>query len=238
MSDLFAKIPLEHEKIEDESRFNGIYKLKDLTNEICDNGYCDIDSDFFSSKVDDIPYDEFSDDWDSTEEYEEEYEDYDEDEDDDGGSFDHVPFTPILPRVNNLIQFSYASSSMSKNRFNVVIHGIENINPNTLSNCISECSFDNDSVNVKMYPDPETYHRLCETMYGVYDCLDCRSGYSKAKGGDIEIQILDPTGVIVMKHKFYGTVISSVNEDSFSYDSNDLHEVNVTFYYDHHCVED
>ena len=210
--------------------------LKDLTNEICDNGYCEIKSDYFTSKV----------------EHEYDFDDYFPDEEECDEDFDessdikykglYEPFG-ILDNCNKKLNifgsYSYIDRDIRKNRFNVVINGIQGLDSFYLSNCVSEISFDNNCVYVKFLAYPKLYHCLYEEVNSYYDVSFGRMS-SKPNFGDITIQVIDPTGVVVLSHKFFNTFISAINQDSFSYSDEDVQylDLDVTFNYDHYLVEE
>lgn len=203
--------------------------LKDLTNEICDNGYCEVKSDYFTSKVE-HDYD-FDDDF-----CEEECDDDSDVSSEDISDRMYEPFS-ILDSYNKKIHicgsYSYIDNDIRRNRFNVVINGIQGLDSFYLSNCVNEISFDNNCVYVKFLADPKLYHRLYEEINVSFVRMATKPNF-----GDITIQVMDPTGVVVLSHKFFNTFISSINQNSFSYSDDDLQYLDVTFNYDHYLVEE
>lgn len=203
--------------------------LKDLTNEICDNGYCEIKSDYFTSKVE---HDYDFDDYFCEEECDEDFNGIN----DNLSDIKYEPFR-ILDgydkKINICGTYSYIDRDIRKNRFNVVINGIQGLDSFYLSNCVNEISFDNNCVYVKFLADPKLYHRLYEEVNVSFVRMATKPNF-----GDITIEVLDPTGVVVLSHKFFNTFISTINQDSFCYSDDDIQRLDVTFNYDHYLVEE
>ena len=194
--------------------------LKDLTNEICDNGYCEIKSDYFTSKVEhDYDFDDF----------------YKEECDESNNNLNERNYEPfkISDCHNKEIKFyeCYSYTDIRRNRFNVVINGIQNLSSDYLSKCIEKVSFDNNAVYIKFFAEPKLYRYMYEELKNCYDV-----GFSP-NFGDITIQLLDPTGVVALEHKFLRTYISKINQEGFCYDVDYLPYLDVTFNYDNYLVE-
>lgn len=207
--------------------------LKDLTNEICDNGYCEVDSNFFTSKVEHNYDDEY---------YEDDWDDEVDDEYDEGNcDFNLEPFTPLQhqPTFPHFKEVSYSYADVRKNRFNVLISGMGKLSPEYVARFVTEISFDNNSVNVCFLCDKDLAFYLSDEAracgYGEYDI---RGGCVRnRRNGEIVIEVLDPTGCVIMKHKFFNVMIESVNFDGFSYSEDDLQYIKVRFNYDHYVME-
>lgn len=207
--------------------------LKDLTSEICDNGYCEIDSNFFTSKVEhDYGEECYGDDWDD-----EVNEEYDEVNSNLGlESSTSLQNQSVFPHFKEI---SYSYADVRKNRFNVLISGMGTLKPEYVARFVTNISFDNNSVNVCfLYDKNLTCYLSNEAMNCAYGEYDIRGGCVRnRRNGEIIIEVLDPTGCVIMTHKFFNVMIESVNFDGFSYSEEDLQYIRVVFNYDHFITE-
>ena len=60
-----------------------------------------------------------------------------------------------------------------------------------------------------------------------------RQGYAAGYKRDIELEMLDPTGVVVQKWILKNTMITNVNFGSLSYDDDNVAEINGTLRFDY-----
>lgn len=209
--------------------------LKDLTSEICDNGYCEIGSNFFTSKVEhDYGEECYEDDWDD----EVNEDDWDDEVDSNLGL---EAFTPLQNQsfFPHFKEVSCSYADVRKNRFNVLISGMGGLKPEYVAQFVTEISFDNNSVNVCfLYDNNLACYLSNEAMNSVYGEYDVRGGCVRnRRNGEIKIEVLDPTGSVIMTHKFFDVMIESVNFDGFSYSEDDLQYIRVVFNYYHFITE-
>ena len=59
-----------------------------------------------------------------------------------------------------------------------------------------------------------------------------RMGYAAGYKKDVDLEMLDPTGVVVQKWDLQGTQINDVDFGGLDYSSSDLADISVTFRFD------
>ena len=59
-----------------------------------------------------------------------------------------------------------------------------------------------------------------------------RQGYAAGYKKDVELEMLDPTGVVVQKWILQGTQINDADFGSLGYTENDLATIDITFRFD------
>jgi hypothetical protein len=59
-----------------------------------------------------------------------------------------------------------------------------------------------------------------------------RQGYAAGYKKDIELEMLDPTGVVIEKWILQGTMITSANFGDLDYSSSDIADISVTLRFD------
>ena len=201
--------------------------LEDLTKEICDNGYCEIDSNFFTSKVEHDYNDDF---------YNEEVFDDECSEENCCEDFGIANIRPIF--LNNKVKYSgyFTYSEPGKNLFNVLIKGLGNFKPEYIAEKVTELTFDENSIEICLFCDTNLATYLFNEANVDFGERDFRGGCIRnRKGGEIVIEQLDATGRIIMEYKFYNTTMSSVNCDGTSGEDN-LY-IRIGFGYDYFLTE-
>jgi len=203
---------------------------KDFNEGIIDNGYCEIDSKFFTSKVEHDYNDDFYD--------EEVFDDEisEEDECKDFGIANIQPMQPIF--LNNKVKYSgyFTYSELGRSLFKVLINGLGNFKPEYLAEKVTEVKFDENSIEISILCDSNLVVYLSNEINLCHGEYDFRADYvKKLVNSDIIIQQLDSTGCVVMEYKFYNAIISSVDFDGISY-GDDEYYVKVIFSYEYFLV--
>jgi len=82
---------------------------------------------------------------------------------------------------------------------------------------------------------PSASQALMEWVRLHAESVTGRMGYAAGYKKDIDLEMLDPTGVVVEKWILYGTFLSDVNFNSLAYNSDTLATINATLRMDR-CV--
>jgi hypothetical protein len=79
---------------------------------------------------------------------------------------------------------------------------------------------------------PSATQALMEWVRLHSESVTGRQGYAAGYKKDVELEMLDPTGVIVEKWILQGTMLNDVDFGSLAYDSNDIAEITATLRFD------
>ena len=82
---------------------------------------------------------------------------------------------------------------------------------------------------------PSASQALMEWVRLCAESVTGRMGYAAGYKKDVDLEMLDPTGVVVEKWIMYGTFLTDVNFDTLAYNSDDLAKINATLRMDR-CI--
>jgi len=79
---------------------------------------------------------------------------------------------------------------------------------------------------------PSATQALMEWVRLHSESVTGRQGYAAGYKKDVELEMLDPTGVVVQKWMLQGTQINDADFGTLDYSSNDIADINITFRFD------
>ena len=79
---------------------------------------------------------------------------------------------------------------------------------------------------------PSASQALMEWVRLHSESVTGRQGYAAGYKKDVELELLDPTGVVIEKWILQGTQLNDVDFGSLGYDSNDIAEITATLRFD------
>ena len=97
--------------------------------------------------------------------------------------------------------------------------------------------FNWDEIQVKFRDPigPSASHALMEWVRLPAESVTGRMGYAAGYKKDVDLEMLDPTGVVVEKWILYGTFLTSVNFGSLAYNTDNLADITASLRMDR-CV--
>jgi len=79
---------------------------------------------------------------------------------------------------------------------------------------------------------PSATQALMEWIRLHSESVTGRQGYAAGYKKDVELELLDPTGVVIEKWILQGTMLTSVNFNDLDYGSSDVADINATLRFD------
>ena len=99
---------------------------------------------------------------------------------------------------------------------------------NTSTYVIGRFNWDSIQVTFRDPIGPSATQALMEWVRLHYETVTGRQGYAAGYKKDIELEMLDPTGVVVQKWILQGTQLNDVDFGGLDYSSNDLADITAT----------
>jgi hypothetical protein len=142
---------------------------------------------------------------------------------------------PYEPKKQNRFILRFPSSLginewfvMSSSRPTINIGEVEIPFLNTSTYVAGRFTWDSIDVTFKDPIGPSAAQALMEWVRLHAESVTGRMGYAAGYKKDIELEMLDPTGVVVEKWIIQGAFITSANFGSLDYSSEDIAEITVT----------
>lgn len=123
----------------------------------------------------------------------------------------------------------------SASRPSIKIGGVEIPFLNTSTFVAGRFNWDPIGVKFRDPIGPSASQALMEWVRLHAESVTGRMGYAAGYKKDIDLEMLDPTGVVVEKWILYGTFLTDVNFGALAYNSESLAEINATLRMDR-CV--
>ena len=103
---------------------------------------------------------------------------------------------------------------------------------NTSTYVIGRFNWETISVTFRDPIGPSAAQALMEWVRLHSESVTGRQGYAAGYKKDVELELLDPTGVVIEKWILQGTQLNDVDFGSLGYDSNDIAEITATLRFD------
>ena len=103
---------------------------------------------------------------------------------------------------------------------------------NTSTYVIGRFRWETISVTFRDPIGPSATQALMEWVRLHSESITGRQGYAAGYKKDVQLEMLDPTGVVVQKWDLQGTQINDVDFGGLDYSSSDLADISVTFRFD------
>jgi hypothetical protein len=103
---------------------------------------------------------------------------------------------------------------------------------NTSTFVIGRFTWDSIGVLFRDPIGPSATQALMEWVRLHSESVTGRQGYAAGYKKDVELEMLDPTGVVVQKWMLQGTQINDADFGTLDYSSNDIADINITFRFD------
>jgi hypothetical protein len=103
---------------------------------------------------------------------------------------------------------------------------------NTSTYVIGRFNWETISVTFRDPIGPSAAQALMEWVRLHSESVTGRQGYAAGYKKDVELELLDPTGVVIEKWILQGTQLNDVDFGSLAYDSNDIAEITATLRFD------
>jgi hypothetical protein len=103
---------------------------------------------------------------------------------------------------------------------------------NTSTYVIGRFKWETISVTFRDPIGPSATQALMEWVRLHSESITGRQGYAAGYKKDVQLEMLDPTGVVVQKWDLQGTQINDVDFGGLDYSSSDLADISVTFRFD------
>lgn len=146
---------------------------------------------------------------------------------------------PYEPKKQNRFLLRFPSSLginewfvMSAARPKITIGAVEIPFLNTSTWIAGRFVWETIDVTFKDPIGPSATQALIEWVRLHAESVTGRMGYAAGYKKDIELEMLDPTGVVVEKWILQGTMLTSVDYGSLSYDSENIAEITATLRFD------
>lgn len=104
---------------------------------------------------------------------------------------------------------------------------------NTQTYVIGKYSWDTIDVSLRDPIGPSATQAVMEWVRLHSESVTGRQGYAAGYKRDVEIEMLDPTGVVVSKWILKNTMVTKANFDSLDYSSSDLATIDLTLRFDY-----
>ena len=98
---------------------------------------------------------------------------------------------------------------------------------------VGRYTFETMQVTLRDPIGPSASQAVAEWVRLHSEVVTGRQGYAAGYKRDVELELLDPTGVCVQKWVLKNCMITSVNGGELSYDSNDLATIELTLRFDY-----
>lgn len=103
---------------------------------------------------------------------------------------------------------------------------------NTSTYVVGRFRWETISVTFRDPIGPSATQALMEWVRLHSESITGRQGYAAGYKKDVQLEMLDPTGVVVQKWDLQGTQINDVDFGGLDYSSSDLADISVTFRFD------
>jgi len=103
---------------------------------------------------------------------------------------------------------------------------------NTSTYVVGRFRWETISVTFRDPIGPSATQALMEWVRLHSESITGRQGYAAGYKKDVQLEMLDPTGVVVQKWDLQGTQINDVDFGGLDYSSSDLADITVTFRFD------
>lgn len=103
---------------------------------------------------------------------------------------------------------------------------------NTSTFVIGKFQWESISVTFRDPIGPSATQALMEWIRLHSESVTGRQGYAAGYKKDVELEMLDPTGVVIEKWIMQGTMITSANFGDLDYSSSDIADISVTLRFD------
>ena len=103
---------------------------------------------------------------------------------------------------------------------------------NTSTYVVGRFNWDSISVTFRDPIGPSATQALMEWVRLHSESVTGRQGYAAGYKKDVELELLDPTGVVIEKWILQGTMLTSVNFNDLDYGSSDVADINATLRFD------
>jgi hypothetical protein len=146
---------------------------------------------------------------------------------------------PFEPKKQNRFILRFPSSIglnewqvMSASRPKINIGEVEIPFLNTSTWVAGRFTWDAIDVTFKDPIGPSSMQALMEWVRLHAESVTGRMGYAAGYKKDVELELLDPAGVVVEKWILQGTMLTSVDGGSLDYSAEDIAEINATLRFD------